>query len=89
MVCGQSEQFSNFFYRGFFMKAFSLPLFTDGLPMLLMFPARQSLITTLATFVDIPIAHSGPLSGCEQAILANWLTILFPSIPLCPGTHTS
>jgi hypothetical protein len=37
----------------------------------------------------MPKAGSGPISGCEEPCLANWSAISFPSIPMCPGTHTS
>jgi hypothetical protein len=30
-----------------------------------------------------------PVSGCEEPCLANWLAVLFPSIPVCPATYTS
>jgi hypothetical protein len=49
----------------------------------------QSLITSLASFAAIPSAVSGPVSGCEEHCLVNWSAISFPSIPICPGTHTN
>ena len=49
----------------------------------------QSLITPLATFSDMPRTGSGPVSGCEEPCLANSTATSCPSIPTCPGTHTS
>jgi len=51
--------------------------------------SSSPVLPTLATFADIPFASSGPISGCEENSLANWLAISFPSIPICPSTHTS
>jgi hypothetical protein len=48
------------------MKARSLPLSSNGLPILVMFPAHQALITLLATFAGMPKADSGPISESEE-----------------------
>ena len=53
------------------------------------FLLAHSLITPLAACADIPSAGTHPISGCEEPCLANSSAMLFPSIPMCPGTHTS
>jgi len=45
----------------------------------------QSHIHPLATFTGIPTTSSGPMSGFEEPSLA----VSFPSMPMCPVTHTS
>jgi len=49
----------------------------------------HSLITPLAACAHIPSAGTHPISGCEEPCLANTSAMSFPSIPMCPGTHTS
>ena len=83
-VSVQTEQFLIFFTGGF-EKALSLPLSMYRLSILFF----QSLIIPLATFLDIPSAGLGTVSGCEEPFLASWSAVSFPSIPMCPGTHIS
>ena len=48
----------------------------------------QPLVTSLATSYVLK-AGLGPASGCEEPCLADLSVVSFPSIPMCPGTHTS
>jgi hypothetical protein len=49
----------------------------------------QPLITSLAILAEMPRAGWGPISECEEPYQASWSAISFPSIPMCPSTHTS
>jgi hypothetical protein len=62
-----------------------LPMSMNGPPLLLMFLIHSA----LTTFADMPRTGSGSMSGCKEPCLVKWLTVSFPSIHICPGTHTS
>ena len=48
----------------------------------------QSVIMPMATFADIWRVDWGHVSGCGESSLASWWAVSFPSILMCPGTHT-
>jgi len=86
VVSALAEQFPSSFCRGFSKKTLILPLFTNRLPTLLMFPA-----------CPLPDLSSGNLCRYTKhrfrsyvwmwAALSNLLVISLPSIPMCPHTH--
>jgi hypothetical protein len=60
----------------------------NGLPVLLLFPARQSPDHSVGNLVDVWREAQVLLSGSEEPCMADGSAISFPSVLMCPGTHT-
>jgi hypothetical protein len=85
-----SVKYSTVFLAGGLERKLFVSLFWDGLPVSLVLPAHHLPDGLFAALTEMPQARSGPTNGVHRAWTSGHLVSnSFPSIRLCPGTHSS